>query len=161
MKIVFVCTGNTCRSPMAAALFEDILNDRKGNGAGEAVVVQSAGLYAYGGDPASAQAREVMAKEYKLDLTNHRATVLDDSHIRDTYLLLTMTRHHKEMLLDIYPEAADRVFTLKEFAEIGTDGDISDPYGQDYDAYRNCALEMEELLTEVIDKLFDNKEGLL
>ncbi|HZK35048.1 MAG TPA: low molecular weight protein arginine phosphatase, partial [Bacillota bacterium] len=85
--------------------------------------------------------------------------------IDGAYLILTMTLRHKNMILDIYPNAADKVFTLKEYVlldeneedEHGNkayeDMDVIDPFGGDYEIYKDCALEIEELLFEVIDRI--------
>ena len=140
-SIVFVCTGNTCRSPMAEALFKDIIKEKGGMDEFE---VSSRGVYAFSGDPSSRQAIEVMKKEFGIDMQQHRAKVLDGSDIIGAYLVLTMTMHHKDMILDIYPEASDKIYTIKEYAQVEDDTefdsdtdvegdtDISDPFGGDY-----------------------------
>ncbi len=150
-KIIFVCTGNTCRSPMAEVLFRSLIDERED--LRDEFLVSSAGIYAFEGDPASAEAIEVMKEEFNINLKPHRAKVLDDKDIREAYLILTMTLHHKEMILDLYPEAADKVYTLKAFAqEDGKDADVCDPFGQDFDTYKNCAFEIESLLLDMMDK---------
>jgi protein-tyrosine-phosphatase len=149
-RIIFVCTGNTCRSPMAEAIFKDIITEK---GMEEEFEVYSAGVYAFENDPASHQAIEVMKKEFNINLKNHRAKVLDGTDVERADLILTMTRHHRDMIIDIYPEAADKVHVLKEFAGLEEELDVIDPFGQDYDVYKSCAYEIEELLLEVLKRL--------
>ncbi|MGI6084061.1 MAG: low molecular weight protein arginine phosphatase [Acetivibrionales bacterium] len=149
-RIIFVCTGNTCRSPMAEAIFKDIIKEK---GIDENFEVSSAGVYAFDGDPASYQAIEVMKKEFGIDIKTHRAKVLDDLDIENADLILTMTKRHREMIVDIYPEWSSKVHVLKEFAGIEGDTDVIDPFGQDYYGYKNCAEEIEGLLLEVLDKI--------
>lgn len=152
-KILFVCTGNTCRSAMAEALFNDLLDQREERD----ILVSSAGVYAFENDPASSMAIEVLQNEYGIDITSHRARVLDADDIRNAWLILAMTEDHKRMILEVFPESADKVYTLKDYAEI-EDGraNISDPYGGDYDVYKACAYEIETALINVAEKVFDN-----
>lgn len=151
-NIIFVCTGNTCRSPMAEALFRNLLDlriDLK-----EDFSVTSAGVYAYAGDPASSEAIRTMKEHFGINLASHRAKVLDDKDIREAWLILTMTQHHKEMILDIYPEASDKLYTLKEYAEYEGDcPDVCDPFGQDIKIYEQCAYEIEGLLQDILEKI--------
>lgn len=149
-RILFVCTGNTCRSPMAEAIFKDIIAEK---GIEEEFEVYSAGIYAFDNDPASYQAVEVMKKEFNIDLNYHRAKVLDYSDIEKADLILAMTRRHRDMIIDVFPEAADKVHVLKEFAGVKGDSDIIDPFGQDYEMYKYCAYEIEDLLLKVLGKL--------
>jgi len=149
-KIVFVCTGNTCRSPIAEALFRSMLEEK---GLEDEISVSSAGIYAFEGDEASSHAIDVMQNEYGIDLTRHRARVLYDDDIKEANLILVMTKHHKEMIADVYPEAVSKVHLLKEYVGLVDDTDVSDPFGQDYDTYKRCARELEDLLLDVIDKI--------
>lgn len=149
-NIVFVCTGNTCRSPMAKALFNTILETE---GYENEFTCSSAGIYAFEGDSAPYEAIEAM-KKYGLDISKHYAQILNFDMIKDAYVVLTMTKNHKRMLLDVYPETADKVFTLKEYAGYDeSDWDISDPFGYNEEIYEACAEEIETALLKILDKL--------
>jgi len=115
-KLIFVCSGNTCRSSMAEALFRRLLDEDTGL-AGE-WTVSSAGLTASPGAPAAPMAVEAMS-ERGLDLSSHRATLLTADMVEDADLIVTMTNEQKRAILGLDPDAGDRVFTLKEY--------ISDP----------------------------------
>jgi ribose 5-phosphate isomerase B len=110
-RILFICTGNTCRSPMAAGLFAKMLQERGETG----IEVTSAGLAAVDGAPASAGAMEVM-RRFGVDLSGHRTRRLTRKMVLAADLVLTMTKRHKEAVLALLPEATGKVFTLQEFA---------------------------------------------
>ncbi|MBQ7985645.1 MAG: low molecular weight protein arginine phosphatase [Clostridia bacterium] len=142
MNVLFVCTGNTCRSPMAAALFNKIAVEKD-----LPVKIESAGLFANDGDTASAEAIAVM-RDYDIDLLGHHAQTINTELLEKSDLVLTMTGAHK-MVLEQY--LGDKVYTLMEFADM--DGDIPDPYGGDIDEYKECAKTLYNALLKVAEKI--------
>ena len=142
MNILFVCTGNTCRSAMAAALFNKIAVEKNLD-----VRIESAGLFAIDGEPASNEAIIVM-KKYGIDLLGHHAQTINTELIEKSDLILTMTAAHKAVLA---PAAEDKVFTVCEYA--GLDGDIKDPYGGDVEEYEECAEMLYNALLKVAERI--------
>lgn len=135
---------------MAEALFQKLLARL---GRDNEYSCSSAGVYAYEGDPAPAEARQAMQK-YGLNLSGHAASILTDEATQQAFRILTMTGKHKQMLLDVYPGATDKTFTLKEFAGYNSNNwDIQDPFGQDTTAYQSCAEELYAALHKIMDKL--------
>ena len=146
--IALVCTGNTCRSPMAETLMREQLRSKLG--AEDAVRVLSAGVAAAPGMGASPQAIEVMGKR-NLDLTGHASQPLDESIVNVADLILTMTRGHQAAILAAFPNMQDRVFTLRRDG-----GDISDPVGMPVEVYQSCAKQIEEEISAWLDTLDDD-----
>jgi protein-tyrosine phosphatase len=146
--VVLVCTGNTCRSPMAETLLREQL--RKKLGSEDAVRVLSAGVAAGLGSGASPQAIEVMG-DRELDLTGHSSRPLDDSVINVADLVLTMTRGHQAAILAAWPDMHERVHTLRRDG-----GDISDPVGMPVEVYESCAEQIERELAAWLEALDDD-----
>ncbi len=137
MNIIFVCTGNTCRSPMAEALL------RKKT---DAHTVSSAGLSVFSAAPAAENAVTVMGT-YGADLSTHRSQQLTAEAVQNADLILTMTAGHKAVLCTLFPDAAPKAYTLGEYA--GSPGfDVADPFGGDLETYRACAADIARLIEE-------------
>ena len=154
-NILFVCTGNTCRSPMAAALLRQLL--KEGNGDASFLRISSAGLYASPGAPASPEAVEVL-RNYGVDLSVHLARELEREELAAADLILTMTNAQKKQLIKLYPAVKDRVFVLREYvsgrdAGDGFEFDLPDPFGQPVEVYRRCAAVLEQDLRKLIELL--------
>ena len=148
MKILFVCTGNTCRSCMAEALAGKLLEDRFGTGGN--IRVSSAGLAAAPGEPASPFAIEAVAWK-GADMSDHRAVRLTPEKVLEADLILTMTRGHRDDVNNMFPGHKERVFTLADFAGYGSE--VPDPLGHALETYRECAHKLEEMIKRVLDKL--------
>ena len=137
MRIIAVCTGNTCRSPMAEAMLKKKYADK--------AEVCSRGLMA-SGLPASEESVEVM-REMGYDISEHVSRRITPEEIKKADLILTMTQSHKDILLAAVPEAMGKIFTLCEYAKIG--GEISDPYALGIEEYRQCAEKIKKAVEAI------------
>lgn len=143
MKVYFVCTGNTCRSPMAAAILK--------NKNIENLQVKSAGLYAVNGAPMSANAQTVLSE---MDMAYiHSSKLLAQEDVEWADVILTMTAAHKMMVLQMYPEANRKTFTLTEFIEQPHLGDVVDPFGGTITDYKNTFEQLNRYIDEAVNRL--------
>jgi protein-tyrosine phosphatase len=146
--ILMVCTGNTCRSPMAETLARKLIGGRLGCEPDEVgdhgVMVASAGLAAMVGGRASPQAVDVMAAA-GLDLSQHETQPLTEQLVRHADVILTMTRSHREAVLTQWPDAAPRTKLLSP-----NNIDVCDPIGGPRDEYQRCA---EQIQTELMSRV--------
>lgn len=144
MNILFVCTGNTCRSPMAQALFASIADEK-----GLQVTVTSAGIFASDAGKASPQAVEALF-EKSIPL-NHSSSKLTEDILHEADYVFTMTAQHKQLIKGQYGHIAEKVLTLKEFVA-GIEGDVSDPFGGSLSVYQKTRDELETLLYQLAEK---------
>lgn len=142
MNILFVCTGNTCRSPMAEAVFRHYAND--------SFQVKSAGVFAAEGCDASLHAKQAL--EDKGIAIDHSAQPVTKELLNWADIVLAMTQSHKLSILQYYPYMKDKVLTLYE-ATGDERRDISDPYGGSLQVYKNTLDELEMLIQRFIEKL--------
>lgn len=93
-------------------------------------------------------------EEYGVDLKKHKATKIEKSNINDMDLILCMTSSHKQVLLQMYPNLKDKIYTLKEYVGYTQDGiEIKDPWGYGIAVYRFCAAEIDRCLDKLIEKI--------
>lgn len=141
--VLFVCTANICRSPMAAALF--LLRLKQEDPDWKNWRVGSAGTWAIDGEPASRNSQEVVARR-GLDISQHRSRMVTAELLEAYDLILTMEPGHKEALQVEFPAVAGRVFLLSEMA--GLSAPVADPYGLPIGAYEKTAQNIDQLLAK-------------
>ena len=143
--ILLVCSGNTCRSPMAEGIARQLLAERRGIAPDEldaaGIVVKSAGAFAMPGSAASPEAVEALAKQ-NIDISRHRSQPLTPELIRDADVIYGMTEAHRQAVVDLVPDAADKTFRLD------SNNDVSDPIGGDATTYQRTAELIRRRLTQ-------------
>src|SRR2546426_8225915 len=151
-QILLVCTGNICRSPLAAALLTRAIEQRGREG----LAVSSAGTGAWDGAPVS-EGAYLVGLERGLDLSGHRARLLTRELVEGADLILTMARHHRARVDELGGEG--RVFVLGEYAgREGDEAEVSDPFGGNLDVYRDTCAELEALVTAVVERLVKERQ---
>lgn len=149
--IGFICTGNTCRSPMAACYFSAIAKDLP-------LHVYSAGIAGFPGLPASQEAVTLM-KELGLNLSGHKSRGVDPHILDQSQLLITMAEHHRDAIVSAFVHLKDRTFLLSEFSPIPEFQykNIFDPVGGSLETYRECFQMMKPCLDRLKETLCQNK----
>jgi tRNA threonylcarbamoyl adenosine modification protein (Sua5/YciO/YrdC/YwlC family) len=143
--VLFVCTGNSCRSVIAQALLEKMLKQKKRTD----VEVLSAGVMLLSGIGATEATREILARE-GIDVSGHRSQRINEDMLQRSDLILVMERIHEERILQCVPEVKNRVFLLKEFAKIDDRKlNIDDPIGKPIEFYENIF----EVIKEAVERI--------
>lgn len=146
MKILFVCSGNTCRSPLAEAIATRLVSDA----ARSDVEVSSAGTHAWVGSPASDGA-VLIGMERGLDLTGHRSRLLTREILDDSDLILVMSPSHLARVRELAPKA--NAHLLGGFSSGGESREVQDPFGGDLAGYRETADELERELAGLLERI--------
>ncbi len=144
-KLLFVCTGNTCRSPMAEGIAQNLAEKME-----REISASSAGL-AVGTENLANSNAILVAHEHGIDLSGHRARQITPQLLADSDVVLAMTRSHADTLCLAMPQYKEKIFTLAEYA--GESGDVRDPYGGDEFVYRVCFEQMQRLIQKILEKL--------
>ena len=144
-SVLFVCTGNICRSPIAEGLFRRLLGNRKD------IEVVSAGVHAVRGQPPSLYAVQVCEEE-GTDISGQRSQPLTSSLVDGATHIFAMTGAHVETIQTLFPQSADKTFLFREFEEPGTTvwRDVPDPIGLGRDVYEDCARIISNALPSVL-----------
>ena len=143
--ILFICTGNVCRSPMAEALFR-----RAAAGRGEFRVL-SAGLGAVDGQPPTAHSVTAML-ELGIDISSQRSRMLTTDLVREADYIFGMTRSHVDAIALLYPQVAEKTFLLREFDDTVEEfeKDIPDPIGSAYTVYEHCRDQIQQGIASLL-----------
>ncbi len=159
--ILFVCTGNTCRSAMAEGIFKKMLKERTEDDSKFNII--SAGISALPGMNPTPESIKVMT-EQDIDISRHIATQVQEDLVKKADLILVMSNTHKDYIKTKFTFAQDKIYLLKEFAQIdelksiqktNKNYEVVDPLGRPIEFYRIIARELKENLEKILDKILE------
>ena len=148
LMVIFVCTSNTCRSPMAMKFAESWLSDRNHSSSGRFLSRGLTDAYEPPGSPASAFGIRILAEEFQLDLNEHRSALLTAEEVEAATLIVGVTRNHVAAVESRFPSSIGKTYSLSK--------DVPDPWHQSIDVYRQCAVAMKPLVYEILTNKLDN-----
>lgn len=151
--ILFICTGNICRSPMAEGLFRNLIEKNEAD-----LNVKSAGVGAQDGQPPSGNAIRAM-QDLDIDISPQRSLMLTAELAAEADMIIGMTHGHVEMVNLMFPHAADKAFLLREFDDTLPmhEREISDPIGGSYEVYCQCRDQIREGIDSLLNSIQQNK----
>ena len=144
-SVLFVCTANICRSPMAEGLMKIIVRERE-----EPWLIQSAGVWAYANQPAAINTIKIL-DEFGIDLSRHLSKSVSEDFIEIYNLILVMEKNHKETLATAFPDRSSKIFMLSEME--GSIKDIHDPIGGTIADFRSMAEQINKILKNHIERI--------
>jgi protein-tyrosine phosphatase len=144
-SILFVCSANICRSPMAEGLMKGLVRDQA-----DQWRIESSGLWALSQAPAAENTLRVLM-ERGIDLSAHESRIITRQMVEEFNLILTMEKNHKEALKVAFPEHTGKIFTLREM--VGGTGDVGDPVGFPVQVFEETAREIEEILIKGFSRI--------
>ncbi|WP_353093709.1 low molecular weight protein arginine phosphatase [Tissierella praeacuta] len=147
MKVLFICTGNTCRSPMAEGILRSMAEKKN-----LSIEVESAGISVFTGDSASKNSIMAM-KKIGMDISKHKARQIHKEMIDKVDLILTMSKSHKNFIISHFPSSREKIFTLLEYA-YKIDKDVADPFGGRLVIYEKTRDEIYKAIETLV-----NREG--
>ena len=152
--VLFICTGNICRSPMAEGLFSDLVKKNSSE-----FVIQSAGVGAQNDLPPSENSVRAMLA-IDIDITRQLSQMVTAELVKEANMIIGMTQGHSDMINLMFPEVSEKTFILREFDQSipVSERDISDPIGGSYDVYSDCRDQIKEGIISLLNSIKQNKE---
>lgn len=151
MKILFVCTGNTCRSCMAEAIFNKLCTM-------DNITAYSAGLSVVGGSKTSKHSAALVNSKLNMDISNRNPVQLTEDLVKEADLILTMTAYMRDVLKHNFPYISSKIYMLNEY--VGVSGDVLDPYGGDISIYTETFKALKTSIELLLGKLKGDKSTI-